>query len=131
LPNVCLNREAITYSKPKKNFREWRIQKARHLTTSPLYKSSTKAILFFNYFSQYYFYLSLIALAFSMKSVILIPILLFVKIIVQILTIAGASKKLAEKDLMIGSPLFELILLLIYPIFHVTKIFYKPGRWTN
>jgi hypothetical protein len=24
-----------------------------------------------------------------------------------------------------------LILLFIYPIFHVTKLFYKPGKWNH
>jgi poly-beta-1,6-N-acetyl-D-glucosamine synthase len=129
--NVCVDKDAITYSKTKKSFKEWRIQKARHLTTAPLYKPATKAKITFNYFSQYFFYASLIGLAFSMRSVLIIPGLLFLKVIVQLLVLNKATKKLNEKDLLAGSALYELILLFIYPIFHVTKLFYKPGRWTN
>jgi hypothetical protein len=42
-----------------------------------------------------------------------------------------ATKRLNERDLLMGSLLYELILLFIYPIFHVTKLFYKQNRWTN
>jgi poly-beta-1,6-N-acetyl-D-glucosamine synthase len=128
---VCVDKNAITYSKSKKTFKDWRIQKARHLTTGPLYSAKSKALLAFNYFSQYYFYISLLPLAFSMRTVLLIPILLFLKIIVQLIVLNNAAKKLNEKELLVYSPLLELILLLIYPIFHVTKLFYKQNRWTN
>src|SRR5690606_26542382 len=33
--NVCINKEAITYSKAKTTFKAWRLQKARHMTTAP------------------------------------------------------------------------------------------------
>jgi glycosyltransferase involved in cell wall biosynthesis len=128
---VCISKDAITYSKPKKTFKDWRIQKARHLSTAPLYKSATKSRIFFNYFSQYFFYASLIALAFSTRSVLLIPVFLFLKVIVQLLVLNKAAKKLGEKDLLAASAFYELALLFIYPIFQVSKLFYKPNRWTN
>jgi poly-beta-1,6-N-acetyl-D-glucosamine synthase len=129
--NVCVGKDAITISKPKKNFRDWRMQKARHLTTSPFYAPHAKWRIAFNYFSQYFFYATLVALAFSVKSALLIPILLFLKVIVQLLVLNSASKKLRERDLLAGSALYELILLFIYPIFHGTKLFYRSNRWRN
>lgn len=129
--NVCIDKEAITYSKPKKTFKQWNFQKTRHLTTAPLYSSVSKARIAFNYFSQYFFYLTLVPLGFSLQTVLLIPILLFLKVIVQLLVLNKASKKLNEKDLLAGSALYELVLLFIYPIFHISKLFYKPNKWTN
>jgi glycosyltransferase involved in cell wall biosynthesis len=129
--NVCVCKDAVTYSKAKKTFRDWRIQKARHLTTGTVYTTVSKSRIAFNYFSQYFFYASLIALAFSMKSVLLIPIFLFLKAVAQIVVLNKATKRLNERDLLTGGPLYELILLFIYPIFHVTKLFYKQNRWTN
>jgi glycosyltransferase involved in cell wall biosynthesis len=129
--NVCVCKEAVTYSKAKKTFRDWRIQKARHLTTGMLYTTVSKSRIAFNYFSQYFFYCSLIALAFSMRSVLLIPIFLVLKAVAQIVVLNRATKRLNERDLLMGSLLYELILLFIYPIFHVTKLFYKQNRWTN
>jgi biofilm PGA synthesis N-glycosyltransferase PgaC len=129
--NVCVSKDAVTYSKAKRSFKQWRIQKARHLTTAPLYSQASKSRLTFIYFSQYYFYLSLIGLAFSIKTLLLIPILLFLKIMIQLLVLNKASRKLNERDLLSGSFVYELILLFIYPIFHLTKLFYKPNKWTN
>lgn len=129
--NVCISKDAITYSKAKKTFKQWRLQKARHLTTAPLYKPATKAKLTFAYFSQYFFYLSLIALSFTFSTLLLIPILFFLKTIIQWIMLNKACKKLNEKDLLTGSFIYELILLFIYPIFHLTKLFYKPNKWTN
>jgi biofilm PGA synthesis N-glycosyltransferase PgaC len=129
--NVCIDKEAMTYSKPKKTFRQWNIQKTRHLTTAPLYSSFSKARIAFNYFSQYFFYFSLIPLSFSVNTLLLLPILLFLKGIIQLLILNKASKRLNEKDLLTASVLYELILLVIYPIFHISKLFYKPNKWTN
>jgi biofilm PGA synthesis N-glycosyltransferase PgaC len=129
--NICISADAITYSKPKKTFRDWNIQKTRHLTTAPLYSSASKGKILFNFFSQYFFHLSLIPLCFSLNSVLLLPILLILKVGVQTLVLLKGSRKLQERDLLAGAALYELILLFIYPIFQVSKLFYKPNKWTN
>jgi len=51
--------------------------------------------------------------------------------IVQLIILNKASKKLNEKDLLWPAMLYELILLFIYPIFHLTKLFYKPNKWSH
>jgi cellulose synthase/poly-beta-1,6-N-acetylglucosamine synthase-like glycosyltransferase len=129
--NVCIQANSVTYSKPEKTFKQWNFQKSRHLSTAPLYSSSTKSRLAFNYFSQYFFYITLFALAFTMKTLLLLPIVLLVKITVQTLILNRATKKLNERDLLAGSALYELLLLFIYPIFHISKLFYKPNKWAN
>ncbi|MBL7921380.1 MAG: glycosyltransferase [Bacteroidia bacterium] len=129
--NVVIDKNAITYSLAKKTFRDWRLQKVRHLSTSPLYSPSSKTKLAFSYFSQYYFYFSLIALAFTLKTLLLIPIILLLKMIFQWIFLNKITKKLNEKDLLAGSVIYELILLFIYPIFHIAKLFNKPNKWTN
>jgi poly-beta-1,6-N-acetyl-D-glucosamine synthase len=129
--NVCVSHESITYSRAKRTFRDWRLQKARHLTTAPLYTGKSKSLLLFNYFSQYFFLAALVSLAFSMNTLLLIPILLALKISAQWLLLRNCAAKLNEKDLWLAAPFYELILLFIYPTFHGTKLFYKPERWTN
>jgi cellulose synthase/poly-beta-1,6-N-acetylglucosamine synthase-like glycosyltransferase len=129
--NVAIDKNAITYSLAKKSFRDWRLQKARHLTTAPLYSPSSKTKIAFSYFSQYYFYLSLLAMVITLKTLIILPMLLLLKMIVQWLFLNKITKKLNEKDLLLGSVVYELILLFIYPIFHLAKLFNKPNKWTN
>lgn len=128
---VCISHEAITYSKAKKTFKAWRLQKARHLTTAPAYKAGSKSRIAFNYFSQYFFYLSLIVLCLSINTIVLAPIILFLKMIVQLIILNKAAKKLNEKDLVFVSVVYEFLLLFIYPLFQLNKLFYKPNKWTN
>jgi len=129
--NVCISHEAITYSKAKKSFRDWRMQKARHLTTAPHYNSKAKSRLAFSYFSQYFFYLSLIVLCLSINTIVLAPIVLFLKMIAQLVILNKAAKKLNEPDLLFAAVIYEFLLLFIYPIFQLNKLFYKPNKWTN
>ncbi len=129
--NVCISHDSITYSKAKKTFKDWRLQKSRHLTTSSSYTSQSKTRLIFSWFSQYFFYLSLIALFLSINTMLLIPIFLTLKILMQIIILNKASKKLNEQDLLFRSIVYEVLLLLIYPVFHLNKLFYKPNKWTN
>lgn len=129
--NVSFDKNAITYSLAKKTFKDWRLQKARHLTTAPLYNPSSKTKIAYSYFSQYYFYFSLFALVVSLKTLILIPIVLLLKMIFQWILLNKITKKLNEKDLLAGSVIYELILLFIYPIFHIAKRFNKPNKWTS
>ncbi|MEI6021623.1 MAG: glycosyltransferase [Bacteroidota bacterium] len=129
--NICLSTDAITYSKPKLSFKDWRIQKARHLTTAPLYKSESTFKLMFNYASLYSFYITLFLLLLSPNTLLLLPILFILKILSQVIIINKAAQKLNEKDLLWGGAILEPVLLIIYPIFHITKLFYKPNKWNH
>lgn len=128
---VCISHDCITYSKPKTTFKAWALQKARHLTTAPMYKSQSKARLAYVWFSQYFFYLSLLGLCLSINTIVIAPIMLTLKMIVQWLVLNKAAKKLNEADMLLGSVLFEPVLLFLYPVFHLHKLFYKPNKWTN
>ncbi len=129
--NICVSINSITCSKPKLKFKDWRLQKARHITTSPLYNSNSKLKLAFGYFAQYFFYLSIIPLVFQLNTLIVFASVFILKSIIFMLILNKAAKKLNEKDLLVRGVFLELILLFIYPIFHLTKIIYKPAKWTN
>jgi cellulose synthase/poly-beta-1,6-N-acetylglucosamine synthase-like glycosyltransferase len=129
--NVCVEASAFTYSKAKTDFKGWKLQKARHLTTSPFYSPGSKARIGFGYFTQYLFWLGLVPLFFSVNTAILAAGLLFFKVIFQWLVIRKAAIKLNETDLWALSFVYELFLLFIYPIFHLAKAFYKPNTWTS
>lgn len=129
--NVCVHHDAFTVSKVKTTFKSWKLQKVRHLTTSPFYKQSTKAKIGFNYFTQYVFWMALVPLFFSLNTLILATAILLLKVFFQWLVIRKAAIKLNEPDLWVSCFIYELFLLFIYPIFHLAKAFYKPNNWTN
>ncbi|MGZ3882779.1 MAG: glycosyltransferase [Bacteroidia bacterium] len=129
--NVCLSHDAITYSKAKTSFADWRRQKQRHLTTSPHYKPADRASLGFDYFTKYFFHGALIALLFHKNTLLVAPGIFLLKVIFQMIIFNKASKKLNEKDLWAFAFFYEFVLLLVYPVFQLAKLFYKPNKWTN
>ena len=129
--NVCISGDSITYSKTQKTFTNWRRQKQRHLTTSPHYNSGSKFLLITDYAFKYSFYAMLVVLL-CFKCTMLISVGLFLlKVIFQMIIFNKAAKKFNEPDLWAMAFAYEFILLLIYPVFHVYKMFYKPNKWTN
>ncbi|HWY11011.1 MAG TPA: glycosyltransferase [Bacteroidia bacterium] len=129
--NVLISHDSITYSKAKKTFRDWRMQKVRHLTTAPLYAPASRLKIGFDFSIIYLFYAVLVVL-FCFKSTVLIGLGLFLlKIIFQMVIFRKASKKFNEPDLWAMAFVYEFVLLFIYPIFHVAKMLFKPNKWTN
>ena len=129
--NVCISHDSITYSKAQTTFQNWRRQKQRHLTTSPHYNMNSKLIIGLDYSFKYLFY-SMIIVLLCFKSTMLISGGLFLlKIIFQMIIFNKASKKFNEPDLWVFAFVYEFILLLIYPVFYMYKLFFKPNKWTN
>lgn len=129
--NVCISHDSITYSKAKTKFGDWRRQKMRHLTTAPHYTVSSRSKIALDFTSKYLFYTTLVVL-FCFKSTILVGLgLFFLKIVFQMIIFNKAAKKFNEPDLWLLSFVYEFVLLFIYPIFHISKMFHKPNKWTN
>lgn len=129
--NIALSQSATTLSIPKKTFTDWKRQKQRHLTTAPHYNSQSKSRITIAYASQYLFYISLISLLFFKTTWLIALGGLFIKIIVQLAAFNKASKKLHEPDLWQFSFVYELLLLLIYPIFHISKLLQTTNKWKS
>lgn len=129
--NVAISDNAITYSIAKKSFTDWKRQKLRHLTTAPYYNSISRTRIALGYFLQYGFHILFFSLLFFKTTIIAALIGLFVKICIQMLIFKKASKKLKEPDLWALAFLYEFVLLVVYPVFHISKLFYKPNKWKS
>ena len=128
---VVVDPDSFTSSVPSSKFNEWAEQKQRHITTAPLYKGSTKFRLTYIHAVNYLFWGLFITLLF-VKSLLFIALALFlVKVIFQMIIFNGAMKQLKEKDLLPWFLVLEFLLLFIYPVLHITKIFTKPNKWKN
>ncbi len=129
--NVCLSHDAVTYSKAKTKFADWRRQKVRHLTTAPHYNPASRLKIGLSFFMKYLFYLTL-GVLFCLKGTVLVGLgLFFLKIIFQMIIFNKAAKKFNEPDLWSLAFVYEFVLLVVYPIFHIAKMFHKPNKWTN
>jgi len=129
--NVVISENAITYSVAKKKFSDWKRQKQRHLTTAPHYNASSKTKITLGYSVQYGFH-ALFLSVLIFKTTILAALIGFIlKIGIQMIIFKKASKKLHEMDLWALSFFYEIVLLIIYPIFHISKLFHKPNKWKS
>ncbi len=129
--NIAISSNAITYSNAKRTFSDWKRQKQRHLTTSPYYNSKTKFKIRLSFAIQYFFYVMFIALMLFKTTILVALIGLFIKLCIQTVIFNKVAKKLQEFDLWIFSGFYEIILLIIYPLFHIGKLFHKANKWKN
>lgn len=129
--NVVISPNAITYSLAKTSFLDWKRQKLRHLTTAPHYSASSKTKITMAYVLQYAFHILLLSLL-LFKTTILIGLSAFIlKICIQMIIFKKVSKKLNEVDLWAFAFFHEIILLMVYPMFHISLLFHKQNKWKN
>lgn len=129
--NVSVSHHAVTYSLAKKTFKDWNRQKQRHLTTAPHYTSVSRTRIVMGYVFQYAFHLLFLSLLIFKLTLISAFLGLLVKICVQMIIFKKTSKKLNEPDLWALSFLHEIILLMVYPVFHISKLLNKPNKWKS
>ncbi len=129
--NIVVSDNAITYSLAKTSFKDWKRQKQRHLTTAPYYNPTSKMRITMGYVLQYGFHLLFLSVLIFKTTIIAALIGFILKISVQMIIFKKTSKKLNETDLWALSFLFEIILLMVYPIFHISKLFHKPNKWKS
>lgn len=129
--NVVITGNAITYSLAKTTLREWIRQKQRHLTTAPYYSSSSWTKITLSYVSQYAFLLLFFA-SFMFKTTLIVAVAgLVLKSLVQAIVFKKASKKLNEMDLWAFSFFYETVLLILYPVFYLSKLIHKSNKWKS
>lgn len=127
---VVLNKDAFTYSLPKKYFRDWWRQKKRHLQTGGRYKAKHKFLLAFYPFSQWLFFGCFTTLLiFKFQLYVVLGIFLF-RLLAQMLIFNVTMKKFGERDLLVFVPLFEIFFLFFYPVIIISRKLQRKRRWT-
>jgi len=126
---ICFDADAFTKSNPKKTFKEWLLQKRRHIDTASHYKKSHKYLLALYYISQILFWvLAIILSALAIKPLIVLP-LIGLRFILFYLIIFFSAKKLQEKDLILFALFFEISLILVQLRIFIGNLFSKPTHW--
>ena len=125
---ICFSEESFTYSVPKKSWKDWLLQKKRHITTAKHYKFQHKFLLGLYYSSQLLFWIlafvSLLLLDWKLPVIIIAFRFMF-----QYLIIGKAASKLKEKDLIYLLPFWELFLVLIQMSIFISNSSSKPSKW--
>ncbi|MBI5539979.1 MAG: glycosyltransferase [Bacteroidia bacterium] len=127
--SILINTESITRSIPKKKFIYWLRQKKRHRTTFPRYKFSHKFLLALEPISRLLFYASFTTLLVFQFFPLWIIIAFSIRLIIQLLTLYFATKRLQEKDLLLYSPIFDLLFIFIGFMIKFSGKFRNPYVW--
>lgn len=126
---LCFSAESFTISPPKKTFREWILQKRRHVSTAPHYKPWHQIVLaafFVSQFLFWFFMTALFTLGYSWK---LLVTVMGLRLIVSGLAFYFSSRKLNEKDVFYLFPAYEVCLIFIQLYIFISNLFSKPVTW--
>jgi poly-beta-1,6-N-acetyl-D-glucosamine synthase len=119
-----------TRSSQPDTWKDWFRQKSRHLTTGLHYKGSTKFLLGMEMSSRLVFYFTFVLLVLNKIFLPYVLIIFIVRLISNILIINKGMNRMNERNLLLFSPVFDLIIIL-FNIFCVTRNFMtlKRSRW--
>lgn len=126
---VELHSGSFTYSDPKTNIGSWIKQKRRHLTTAKHYKSAHKIWLGLESLSLYLFYGSFIALMLISFDPVIVLAIFGLRIVTQLVVLRKSMILMKESDLLLYWLIFELLLLLFYPVIYIGNAFVKKHKW--
>ncbi|HET9055780.1 MAG TPA: glycosyltransferase [Chitinophagaceae bacterium] len=113
---VVLDKEAFTYSEPKKSWSEWIRQKSRHYSTSKYYKGKHKFLLGLYAFSQFSFLPLFITSLIFYNWYWVLSVFAF-RFLMQMVVYSKSMWRLHEKDLLWLLPFFDLWQVAYYIIF--------------
>lgn len=126
---IAYTPESFTLSKPKTTYKDWLIQKRRHIATANYYKSSDKLQLGAFYCSQLLFILlPIILLAFQFQWILVLS-LIALRYLTAWIVVGFSAGKLKEHDIKFWFPIVEIVLIFTQINIFITNTFSKPVHW--
>ncbi|MFC4723468.1 glycosyltransferase [Geojedonia litorea] len=126
---ICMTPNSFTESVPKQTFKQWILQKRRHISTAKYYKLKHKILLGVFYVSQILFYILSPLLLVVSSLWELITILILLRFISAYMSLGLASKKLKESDLIPFFPFLEVAIISVQFFIFIKNILSKPLHW--
>ncbi|OFX62084.1 MAG: hypothetical protein A2046_16740 [Bacteroidetes bacterium GWA2_30_7] len=122
--------DSHTISEPKLTFTDWANQKRRHLTTGFYYKAKHKFLLTLENVSLVLFYSTIFSSIIYFNLLGFFVSAFILRLTVQLIITKKAMILLNEKNLLLYSPLLELMLPFLYLYFVMSSYFIqKRNRW--
>lgn len=129
---ICLKSTSFTRSEQVATFRDWCVQKRRHLTTSVRYSFLHRFLLILEPLSRMLFYFLLgVYVIYGIQTYFPIVISLVAsRFIVQFVVNIYATNRLQEKKIVVYSLLFDLVLPIIIGFLHIqNSVRLQKKRW--
>ena len=131
IAEIEVSKEAKTVYNDKHVLRDWVNWKKRHYNNFAHYKKKTKLFLLGESFTRVLFYASLIVLLCLKLSfyVYLVPAFVL-RLILQYILIKFTMDNLSEKNLLLHSPLYDLLLPLVnFSLFFINLVTTAQNKW--
>ena len=126
---IEISHESHTISEPKTSFADWVRQKHRHFSTGRFYKPKHKFLLSAFMITQFLFYLLFIMLLPSLYNIYYVLALFGIRMLSALFIHKKCMLKLAEKNLLLYLPIFELFFIIFNPILSLTASISKQHKW--
>jgi cellulose synthase/poly-beta-1,6-N-acetylglucosamine synthase-like glycosyltransferase len=115
---LCLHKDAFTYSEAQATWGGWIRQKTRHVSTAAHYKLLHKLVLFLFALSNFLFYTTFMVLCIKTFMLPLVLLSLVLVLYTKYIVTAKINNKLQQSDLtkwlLIMDPLYVVYLLIIF-----------------
>ncbi|MBA3972382.1 MAG: glycosyl transferase family 2, partial [Bacteroidetes bacterium] len=118
-----------TVSKVKTTLGSWFRQKRRHVTTFKFYNTGSKFRLLMISISQYLFFITFVTALILQFQPIVVLSLFALRVLIQMIIFNKSMKHLAERDLLLLTPVIEIVLLAVYPMITISNMFMKKNKW--
>lgn len=132
---IEISAQSQSFSEPKLTYATWITQKKRHYRTGFLYKPFHKIMLGMFTLSNFLLYVAfvflivLLIVRFSYYNIILVCSLFVLKLATQLFIFKKSMNKLDEKNLLLISPLLDLIFVLLNPFIALSNFIVKENKW--
>jgi len=119
----------FTCSRAKARVSDWLRQKKRHMSTSGNYRTQHKFMLGLFYLSQVLFYISFICLLILKLFSKVVVSAFIIRLLIQWIVAGRSMKKLGEMDLWWLVPVYDAIVILLYPALAISNMIFKNKTW--
>jgi glycosyltransferase involved in cell wall biosynthesis len=126
---IKMNPDSQTFSEAKKTWKEYIIQKRRHMQAGTKYKTSDRLSLALIGLSQLFFYIGFIWLLVFSIFPFTILVIFAIKQLMQLFIFKKSLRKLGDKDLWLIWPFLEFVYLLVISFIGVSTWIVKVDRW--
>jgi glycosyltransferase involved in cell wall biosynthesis len=127
--STCFTKASFTISEPKTSFKDYILQKRRHISTAKFYKPLHQFLLGLFYASQLLFWTLPIILLITQHLWEWVVALIALRFILQLVCFGFTAKKLNESDLIFLAPILELFLILTQLSIFIANLISKPKHW--
>ena len=127
--SIVIDKEGQTVSVPKKTFREWVVQKRRHMSVGGQYNASDRRRIGIFVVANILFYIISIVVLVLSSHLAILGVLVVVRYLSVFPVYVLAARRLGDTISLLMLPLLDVVYFLNYMFLGISVLLYKKIRW--